>query len=115
MTLPNFLNSMWAKVAILVIYFLLSTFGLYHLKSAQFFSFAFIGGFISYVLGFGLWMLVLRLLPLSIAFPVAAGGLIITTQVAGYYFLNEKIALPQWIGLGLMFIAIGLIYQSSTT
>jgi len=67
-------------------------------------------GFALYGAGFGLWLLFLKRVPLSKAFPVAAGSLIIGTQVCGWYFLNEEISRTQVLGIGLMLAAVVLIF-----
>jgi hypothetical protein len=41
---------------------------------------------------------ILRLMPLSPAFPVAAGALVIGTMFVGVVFLSEVVSVWQWCG-----------------
>jgi len=86
----------------------LSLFGLYKLKAAPFgANFEFILGFLSYASGFGLWLVILRMFPLSLAFPIAAGALIIGTQLVGVFLLGEEVFLKHM--LGVTFILLGML------
>ncbi|MFK8017496.1 MAG: hypothetical protein AB8G17_18880 [Gammaproteobacteria bacterium] len=96
---------------LLVAYVLLSVFGLYWLKAAPtVISLPFAGGFAAYAAGFGIWLYMLMRLPLSVIFPIAAGSLIVGTQVVGLFFLDEKISPTHWVGVVLVLAGIGLIY-----
>ena len=114
-TLPVVFDHPLAKLAMLLVYVALSTYGLYQLKSASPLSVMFLIGFGCYGTGFLLWMVLLKALPLSVAFPTAAGGLIIATQLTGYFFLGETLRANQWWGLALMFAALGFIYWPATS
>jgi multidrug transporter EmrE-like cation transporter len=84
-------------------YVVISCFGLYLIKSAQgWYSLQFGIGFILYGLGAGLWMVILRRLPLSFAFPIAAGALVVVTLLTGVLFLEESLPLKHLIGAGLI-------------
>ena len=96
---------------LLLLYVLLSVFGLYWLKaSPAVMSVSFAGGFAAYAAGFGIWLYMLMRLPLSVIFPIAAGSLIVGTQIVGLFFLDEKISGMHWIGVVLVLVGIGLIY-----
>ncbi|MFC5508373.1 SMR family transporter [Bosea massiliensis] len=69
-------------------------------------------GFALYGAGFGLWLLFLKRVPLSKAFPVAAGCLIIATQLCGWYFLKESISRSQMLGIAMMLLAVPLIFRA---
>jgi len=69
-------------------------------------------GFALYGSGFGLWLLFLKRVPLSKAFPVAAGCLIVATQICGWYFLQESIGRTQLVGIALMLLAVAVIFWS---
>lgn len=88
-------------------YALISVIGLYWLKSASaVWTVRFISGAFFYVLGAGLWLVILRMYPLSIAFPVASGALMIGTTMVGYLLLKENIS---WIHLfGIAMISSGI-------
>ena len=93
---------------ILIVYTIVSTTGLYKMKIANVgWNLDFIIGLAAYGLGFAVWMALLKEYPLSIAFPVAAGSLIISTQIVGFYYANESITAMKL--LGVTSIAVGLI------
>lgn len=94
-------------IAIFVSYALMSCIGLYLLKSAtNWWTFKFISGAFFYILGAAVWLVILKIYPLSIAFPIASGVLMIGTTVVGYVFLKENIS---WLHLlGLMLISSGI-------
>ena len=112
---PEFPNHPLARVGLLLVYVVMSTYGLYQLKSADFASLMFIIGFGFYGMGFLLWMLMLKSFPLSVIFPTAAGGLIVATQLTGHLFLNESLRPTQWAGVALVLVALGLLYWPEPT
>ncbi len=96
---------------VLLTYFALSGFGLLQLKAAGgIWTPSFIAGFASYGAGFLIWIYLLRQLPLSVVFPVAAGGLIVATQLLGYYFLSEPLSPMHLIGVLAIVGGIVLIF-----
>jgi multidrug transporter EmrE-like cation transporter len=102
---------MISNIALFALYVVVSAFGLYKLKSADGPLSADFGiGFASYGLGFLVWYYVLTRLPLSFAFPVAAGSLIVATQFVGHSFLGERIDLIQAGGIALILAGIVLIH-----
>jgi multidrug transporter EmrE-like cation transporter len=102
---------MMVNVALFSLYVVVSSFGLYKLKSASgLFSLDFFVGFTFYGLGFLLFYSVLTRLPLSIVFPIAAGGLVVATQIVGYTFLGESIRAVHAGGIVLILIGIVLIF-----
>ena len=105
----NWINAMMS-IALFGTYCLTSCYGLYLLKVAQDIrSWTFLWGLVFYVAGAGMWMFILRLYPLSAAFPVAAGALVIGTMITGIVFLNENVTLPHFVGAGLVVAGIALI------
>ena len=95
------------KIAIFILYLVCTLYGLYALKTYNFgMNWEYILGFITYLLGFVIWLVVLKLYPLSLAFPVAAGALIVGTQLIGYFALGDKF---DWIKMsGVLFIVLGI-------
>jgi multidrug transporter EmrE-like cation transporter len=86
-----------------------SCMGLYMIKAAQAWkSVPFLGGVLLYGLGAALWLVILRYFPLSLAFPVAAGALIVCTMLTGRVFLQEAISGYQLAGGGLIILGIFL-------
>jgi multidrug transporter EmrE-like cation transporter len=91
-------------------YVAISCSGLYLMKAAPSWLSAKYGvGVVMYFSGAVLWMLILRLFPLSVAFPVAAGALVLGTILTGVLFLNESLTLSQSVGAALIVCGIGLI------
>jgi multidrug transporter EmrE-like cation transporter len=107
MLLNNFIS-----ILVVLVYTCVSVIGLSLLKQAQdVLSWRFFFGALFYGAGFLIWVLViLRLTPFSIGFPIAAGALILGTQLAGYLVFRESITFLH--GLGVMFIVIGITFVS---
>lgn len=70
----------------------------------------FVFGSILYLLGFVMWLLILKSNSLSVAFPLAASALLIGTQIVGFYLLGENLTLWKIVGIVLIVIGISLIY-----
>lgn len=71
----------------------------------------FMFGAIFWGVGAGIWVVVLRLTPLSFAFPVASSLLLIGSTVMGYWLLKEDIG-PSQIA-GIVLIALGVLLVST--
>ena len=95
----------------LLLYFCASSLGLLFLKKADNYqSLYFIFGNILYVGGYMIWALILiRAMPLSVAFPVASAGLLVSSQITGYLFLNEKLDLTNFLAITFMLIGLGIL------
>ena len=103
----NWTNPLWSA-GLFVIYISTSCFGLYLIKAAAGWKTpAFVIGFVLYGAGAVIWMAILRLMPLSFAFPIAAGSLMIGTMLTGAFFLNETI--PAWHIAGVFMIITGIV------
>ena len=102
------------KAAVIAIYALISAYGLYRIKAAtEIVSFGFLIGCILYGSGFLIWIYILRILPLSVAFPLAAGSLLIATQLFGVLLLKEPVPIAHVAGVVLILIGVGLVYQQA--
>ena len=102
------------NIGLFCLYVVVSSFGLYKLKSsADLLSIDFAIGFAFYGLGFLVFYSVLMRLPLSVAFPVAAGSLIVATQLVGHGMLGEKIGLLQLGGIVTVLAGIVMIYSKA--
>lgn len=66
--------------------------------------------FISYVIVTILWLVILRTIPLSQAFP-ALGLTFALVPLASYYFLKEKVVFSQWIGIVIIVTGVVLVVQ----
>ena len=78
------------KYLILLVYATISSYGLYKLKAEELLSLPFLIGFGFYGLGMLIWLGILRTTPISVAFPVAAGSLIIATQLIERYRCEDN-------------------------
>ncbi|MGH8454985.1 MAG: SMR family transporter [Nevskiales bacterium] len=93
-------------------YVLASAAGLVLIKQADTtLSWRYAAGFLLYGSGFLLWLWLLRRLPLSVAFPTAAGALIAATVLGGYVFLGEKLLVPQAVGIALILVGVVLVFS----
>jgi multidrug transporter EmrE-like cation transporter len=82
------------------IYVLVSCCGLYLLKvAASVRSASFLVGALLYAAGALLWLAMLRLYPLSIAFPIASGALMAGTTLMGLLLLKEPFSVRQALGI----------------
>lgn len=70
-----------------------------------------IAGTVLYMIGFGLWLLVLAKLDVSIAYPFVGIGFILT-MIFGFLFLNEPVGLTRV--LGTILVAGGVVLVSSS-
>ena len=94
----------------MLLYVAVSAYGLYKIKAAaNLVSLEFAVGFIAYGLGFLLWLYILLRMPLSVAFPIAAGALIVATQLLGYLLLGERITVLHGLGVTAIVVGIALI------
>jgi multidrug transporter EmrE-like cation transporter len=100
------MNVLWFFV-----YVVLSTAGLVLIKHARpIESLTFVAGCALYAAGFVLWLYLLRRLPLTVAFPCAAGALIGTTTIAGRIWLDEKLDWVQLLGVAAIAMGIFLVF-----
>jgi len=98
------ISPIWAA-ALFLVYIVTSCIGLYLIKAASGWkSPVFFSGLALYIIGAVMWMAILRLMPLSFAFPIAAGSLVIGTMLTGTFLLKETVSTLQ-IGGALMIIA----------
>ena len=105
------MNTTLLHVGLMVVYISTSSTGLYLLKSAEGWRTpSFVVGAGLYGAGFVLWLLILKRLPLSLAFPVASGGLIIATQLFGFFLLSERISQTHLAGIILIIVGIALLH-----
>jgi multidrug transporter EmrE-like cation transporter len=98
-----------ALAIVTVLYAAASAYGLYLLKDAStLLSLRAAVGAVLYGGGFCIWIAMLRVFPLSIAFPVAAGSLIIATHLIARFLLGEVVLMWQTIGVALILAGIAL-------
>ena len=71
-------------------------------------------GIFLYGVGFLIWYLILTRVSLSIAFPIAAGGLVVATQIAGYFILKENLSLLHLAGVMIIMVGISVVAIGDT-
>jgi undecaprenyl phosphate-alpha-L-ara4N flippase subunit ArnE len=64
-----------------------------------------------YTIGAGLWLLVLRFIPLSQAFP-ALGITFALIPLGSYYLLGERVVFSQWWGIATIVAGVILVVQT---
>ena len=70
-----------------------------------------IGGIVIYMIEFIVWVRVLALVPLGIAFPIASLN-ILGIVLASRFFLGEPVKRKQWIGAALVTAGVALVAQT---
>lgn len=70
-----------------------------------------IGGIVIYMIEFIVWVRVLALVPLGIAFPIASLN-ILGIVLASRIFLGEPVKRKQWIGAALVTAGVALVAQT---
>jgi multidrug transporter EmrE-like cation transporter len=102
------------SVALFIFYIIISCSGLSMIKSSSGWrSILFVSGFFLYAAGAVIWMIILRRLPLSFAFPIAAGSLAVGTMLSGVFFLGETVNQKHILGAVLIIFGIYLIAKSN--
>jgi multidrug transporter EmrE-like cation transporter len=95
---------------LLIPYTALGLLGIFQLKtSPPGLNAGFVLGFAAYAGSFLLWVRILKLLPVSVAFPTAAGVIMIGTQLVGLFLLGEQLTLGKGLGLALILGGIVLL------
>ena len=94
------LTNPFFSVILFVIYVVTSCSGLYFMKAAEGWK------TLTFIIG-----LALRLFPLSFAFPIAAGALVVGTTLIGIFFLHETVSF--WHLSGSLFIIAGIALIAS--
>lgn len=100
-----------ALVVVTLIYAAVSAFGLYLIKDASaLLSTRAFAGLALYGSGFCIWIVMLRYFPLSVAFPVAAGSLIIATHLVARFYLAETVTVAQTAGMAVIVAGMFLVF-----
>jgi multidrug transporter EmrE-like cation transporter len=69
-------------------------------------------GMLCFAFSIGLWLVVLSKLEVSVAYPLASMGYLVTA-VVGYVFLGEDIGMMRIIGLGLVCAGVAVISSTA--
>jgi multidrug transporter EmrE-like cation transporter len=103
--------AMLLDIGLVTLYVAISSLGLVALKTAGGpMTLLFAAGLALYAIGFAVWYGMLTRLPLSVAFPIAAGSLIVATQIVGWLFLDESLPLIHLGGIALMLAGIAIVF-----
>ena len=76
------------------------------------FNFRFLAGLFFYGLSVVFFAKGLTNLPVSIAYPVLASSGFILLAISSGFFLNERLSITQWCGMGTILIGIYLLANS---
>src|SRR5262245_35021906 len=66
-----------------------------------------------YVFSFGLWLLILRAVPLAVAYPAAVGLTICGSTAVSVLLLGERINLIQGTGIALVLVGVMMILRKN--
>ncbi len=99
------------RIGLILFYTVISVAGMAMIKGADTpISLKFGAGFVLYGLGFLIWIgIILRMMPLSQAFPLAAGSLILGTQIAGWMVLGEKLSPMHLAGVAMIVVGVVVV------
>ncbi|MEZ5759076.1 MAG: SMR family transporter [Emcibacteraceae bacterium] len=105
-----------SNILIMLVYIITSVTGLVFLKQSDgaLISTKGIAGIFFYGLGFLIWYVIVTRIALSLAFPIAAGGLVVATQIAGYFILKENLSVSHLIGVALIIAGISFVATGET-
>lgn len=96
------------------IYAAISCFGLYLIKTAtSIVSMHMMSGMMLWISGAIMWIMILRRLPLSFAFPIASGLLMLGTTLVGAIFLKEAVSPSRILGILTIIFGILLVTRSA--
>ncbi len=103
------------KLLLPVVYLSSSLLGLYKMKTAEVgFNFGYLLGIGAYAGSFFIWLFLVRLYPLSVAFPLAAGALMVGTQLIGAFLLGEQLGATKALGIALLLAGLVVLAYSQT-
>lgn len=62
-----------------------------------------------FITNFPLYNMVLQRMKLSVAFPLITASTFLLTVLISVVFLKEHLSIPQYVGIGLLIVGIGLV------
>ncbi|WP_158301923.1 EamA family transporter [Paenibacillus mesophilus] len=77
----------------------------------MFSSWPVLAGLFSYALSSLFWLLTLKQMNISVAYPMVSLGYVVVA-FAGYYLFSETITAGKWVGIG--FVLLGVVFISRT-
>lgn len=81
------------------------------MKLAAWGDILFCAGFASYIASYGVWVVFLKINPLSKAYPIAAGSLIVATQLIDHFYIKEPVHFSHIAAIVLILGGITLIHR----
>jgi drug/metabolite transporter (DMT)-like permease len=98
------------SIIILISYVFFSAIGLFLIKSSvSIYSTKMYLGLVMYAVGSLIWLILLRFLPLTLAFPLATGAMILGTGSIGVFFLHENFEILQILGAFFIMVGVWLV------
>ena len=77
----------------------------------MFSSWPVLAGLFSYALSSLFWLLTLKQMNISVAYPMVSLGYVVVA-LAGYYMFNESISAMKWVGIGIILMGVVVISRS---
>lgn len=68
-------------------------------------------GMVCYVISFGVWLIVLSKVDVSLAYPMLSIGYVVTA-VIGCYYMGESLTLYKALGIATICMGTGLLFKS---
>ena len=102
---------MLKQILLFFVYAIVGTFGLYKIKVfGSWFDADFFLGCVAYAASSLIYLLIIRITPLSTSVPVLTSMLIVSTCLIGVWYFDEPLNFNKLIGI--MFIIAGIIFIS---
>ena len=70
-----------------------------------------VSGMVCYVLSFGVWLIVLSKVDVSLAYPLLSIGYV-ATAIIGCYFMGEPLSIYKVLGIATICLGTGLLFKS---
>ena len=70
-----------------------------------------ISGMICYIISFGVWLIVLSKVDVSLAYPLLSIGYVVTA-IIGYYYFGESLSVYKICGIGIIFLGTIFLFKA---
>lgn len=70
-----------------------------------------LAGLISYACSSVFWLLALKQMPISVAYPMVSLGYV-GVALAGYYLFNEPMSAVRWVGIGVILVGVVIVARN---
>ncbi|WP_176706196.1 SMR family transporter [Paenibacillus hemerocallicola] len=78
---------------------------------SMFSSWPVLAGLFSYALSSLFWLLTLKQMNVSVAYPMVSLGYVVVA-LAGYYLFSESISVTKWMGIGFVLVGVAFISRA---